>query len=241
MKRSAIFTLITLFVLIPLTLWLGMQLSGRWYYLTSTLIVVEIMIQFFFSFEERKPQARELAVIAVMSAIAAVSRVVVPIPNFKPIFGVIMIAGIAFGPQTGFLVGAMSAFASNFFASQGPWTPWQMMAYGVAGLLAGAIVRGKLLPKKPLPLAVFGFVSILLVVGPLLDLSSVFTMLTELTWAGVLSVFCYGLTINVSQGISTAVTLLLFSKPLLQMLERVRIKYGILDKSTFEAGKVDAQ
>lgn len=240
MKRSAIFTLITLFVLIPLTLWFGMQLSGRWYYLTSTLIVVEIMIPFFFSFEERKPQARELAVIAVMSAIAAVSRMVVPIPNFKPIFAVIMISGIAFGPQTGFLVGAMSAFASNFFASQGPWTPWQMMAYGVAGLLAGTLARGRKM-KKPLPLAVFGFVSVLLVIGPLLDLSSVFTMLTEITWAGVLSVFGYGLTVNVSQGISTAVTLLLVSKPLLQMLERIRVKYGILDQRSFEAGKGDAQ
>ena len=181
MKRTRILTLLVLFLLIPLTLVLGMRLPGRWYYLTSTLIVMEIMLPFFVSFERRKPQARELAVIAVMSAIAAVSRVVVPIPNFKPIFGVIMIAGIAFGPQSGFLVGAMSAFASNFFTSQGPWTPWQMMAYGVAGLLAGALTRTNMLKKKPVPLAVFGFLSLPLCVGLLLDLSSVFTMLTELS------------------------------------------------------------
>jgi len=229
MKRPALVTLLVLFVCIPLTLVLGMQLSGRWYYLTSTLIAAEIMVPFFFSFEHRRPQARELVLIAVISAIAAVSRVVVPIPNFKPIFGVVMIAGIAFGPQSGFLVGAISAFASNFFTSQGPWTPWQMLAYGVAGLLAGALVKAGVLKKKPVHLAVFGFLALPLCVGLLLDLSSVFTMLTELSWAGVLSVYAYGLPVNISQGVSTAVTMLLFSRPLLNMLERIRVKYGVLD------------
>jgi len=231
MKRSTLLTLLTLFVLIPLTLWLGSQMSGRWYYLTSTLIIFEILIPFFFSFEQRKPQARELVLLAVMCALAVASRVVIPIPNFKPIFAIIMLCGIAFGPQSGFLVGAMSAFVSNFFASQGPWTPWQMMAYGVAGLIAGLAVHKFRLPAKPLPLAIFGFVSYVAVVGVLLDSCTVFTSLTKFTWKSILFVYGQGFFINVSHATCTALTLLLLSKPLLAILDRIKRKYGLMEAS----------
>ena len=137
MKKSRIATLIVFFVLIPLTLIVGSRLSGRAFYVTSTLVIVELLIPFFLAFEGRRPQARELVVLAVMCALAVAGRVAIPIPSFKAIFGIIMIAGIAFGPESGFLVGAISALASNFFYSQGPYTPWQMMAYGAGGMLIG--------------------------------------------------------------------------------------------------------
>jgi hypothetical protein len=95
-----------IFLLIPGTLFLGTRLTGRWYYLTSTLLIIETMIPFFLAFESRKPQARELVTIAVMCALAVASRVVIPFPNFKPIIAIVMITGIAFGAQTGFLTGA---------------------------------------------------------------------------------------------------------------------------------------
>ena len=148
MKKSHIATLIVLFVLIPLTLYLGSRLSGRSYYLTGTLIVIELLIPFFLAFEGRAPQARELVTIAVLCAIAVAGRAAIPIPNFKAIFAIIMIAGIAFGPETGFVVGAVSAFASNFFYGQGPYTPWQMLGYGVAGLIAGFVYQKKMAVQK---------------------------------------------------------------------------------------------
>ena len=131
MKKSTFFSLLVIFILIPGTLLLGRRLPGRWYYLTSTAIVVEIMLPFFAAFESRRPQARELVILAVMAALAAVSRVAfVFLPYFKPLTGIVMLTAVAFGPQAGFLTGAMAIFASNFFFSQGPWTPWQMFAYG---------------------------------------------------------------------------------------------------------------
>ena len=143
MKRSTLLSMLVIAVLIPATLWLGTKLPGRWYYLTSTLIIIETMLPFFFLFETRKPQARELVTIAVMCALATVSRVAFAfIPGFKPITGLIMITGIAFGAEAGFMTGAISAFASNFFYSQGPWTPWQMMAYGIGGFVAGFVFGG---------------------------------------------------------------------------------------------------
>ena len=167
MKKSTLFSILTIFLLVPATLLLGRHIKGRWYYLTSTLVIIEIMLPFFASFESRKPQSRELVTLAVMAALATASRVAfVFIPYFKAITGVIMITGIAFGAQAGFLTGAIAAFASNFFFSQGPWTPWQMFAYGFAGFWAGLIFHGRQKWCKPWILGIFGFLSILLLVGP---------------------------------------------------------------------------
>ena len=137
MKKSHIATLLIFLLVIPATLYFGLRLTGRAYYLTSTLVIIEIIIPFLLAFESRRPQARELVVIAVLSALAVAARVAIPIPNFKAIFAIIMLSGIAFGPEAGFLVGAVSAFASNFFYGQGAYTPWQMFAYGAGGMLAG--------------------------------------------------------------------------------------------------------
>lgn len=123
MKKSHIATLLIFLLIIPATLYFGLRLTGRAYYLTSTLVIIEIIIPFLLAFESRKPQARELVVIAVLSALAVAARVVIPIPNFKAIFAIIMLSGMAFGPEAGFLVGAVSAFASNFFFGQGAYTP----------------------------------------------------------------------------------------------------------------------
>ena len=74
MKKSTLFSLLVIFLLIPATLFLGTRMTGRAYYLTSTLIIIEIMLPFFYAFETRKPQARELVVIAVLCAIGIVGR-----------------------------------------------------------------------------------------------------------------------------------------------------------------------
>jgi len=234
MKRSLIFSLLTLAVLIPATLYLGTRLPGRMYYITGTLVILEAMVPFFLRFEARKPKARELVMLSVMCALATASRLLILIPSFKPITAIVMITGIAFGAEAGFLTGAVSAFASNFFFSQGPWTPWQMMAYGIGGFLAGLIFcrkqpRADTGRKRAPVLAVFGFFTILLVVGPLLDCSTLFTTGAELTWKFALAVFSAGLIHNFWHAVSCAVTLLLLSRPLLNKLNRLKTKYGVLD------------
>lgn len=229
MKKSNIATLIVLLVLIPLTLYLGTRLPGRSYYLTGTLMVVELLIPFLLAFEGRRPQARELVTIAVMAAIAVAARAAIPIPHFKAIFAVIMISGIAFGPETGFLVGAVAAFASNFFYGQGPYTPWQMLGYGVAGLIAGWAFQNKRLPRNPLVMAVFGFVSVVLLVGPVLDTSSVFLTLPSITWRTAWPLYVSGFTVNLSQAICTFLVLLLLGDPFLEKLDRVKAKYGMME------------
>lgn len=234
MKKSTLFSLLVIFLLIPATLFLGTRMTGRAYYLTSTLIIIEIMLPFFYAFETRKPQARELVLLAVMCSLAVASRVVIQIPAFKPIIALIMITGIALGAEAGFLTGAVSAFASNFFFSQGPWTPWQMMSYGIAGFLTGLLFhRKRPFAAKPwlsaAVLAVYGFLSTVLLIGPLLDTCSIFTVSTTITWKFVTAVYAAGFIPNVILGAATAVTMLLLSQPLLGKLDRLMTKYGMME------------
>ena len=234
MKKSMLFSLIVIFLLIPATLFLGTRLTGRMYYLTSTLVVMEVMLPFFFAFETRRPQARELVTIAVMCALATAARVVIHIPDFKPILGIIMVAGIAFGAEAGFLTGAVSAFASNFFFSQGPWTPWQMMAYGIGGFVAGLLFHKKRpFPGRPwlstLALSAVGFLTVMLVVGPLLDTCTVFTTGSRITWKYALAVYAAGFGYNLTHAAATAITIFLVSRPLLEKLDRLKRKYGMME------------
>ena len=229
MKKSNIVTLMVFLLLIPATLFLGSKLPGRSFYITGTAIVMEMLIPFFMAFEGRRPQARELVILSVLCAIAIVARVAIPMPHFKAIFAIIIISGIAFGPESGFMVGAISAFASNFFYGQGPFTPWQMMAYGAGGMLAGFLFAKGRLPRKPWLMAIFGFLAVMFWIGPLLDCSSIFLMLSHINWRSVLIILTAGMPANVGNGICTAIMLLLFGKPLLDRLDRVKIKYGMLE------------
>lgn len=230
MKKANLLSILVIFVLIPLTLYLGIQIKGRMYYLISTLVVIEIMLPFFFRFESRRPQPRELVLIAVMAALAAVSRAAFAFsPYLKPITGIIMIAGIAFGCEAGFLTGAIAAFASNFFFGQGPWTPWQMFAYGFGGFFAGMLFHKHRSWVKPWLLAPFGFLTILLLVGPMLDSCTVFTMLTKFTRKNVLLIYSQGVPVNITHGIGCGLTLFLVAKPMLAKLDRLRLKYGIME------------
>ena len=127
------------------------------------------------------------------------------------------------------MVGAITAFASNFFYGQGAYTPWQMFGYGAGGMLAGFAFAKNRLPRKPWVMAVFGFFAVILWVGPLLDCSHIFLMVTNINWASVAATFVSGFYVNVSQAICTVLVMLLFGKPLLEKLDRIKIKYGMME------------
>ena len=233
MKKSNLVTLLVFFLLIPVTVILGTRLPGRSYYITGTLLILELMIPMFVAFEGKKPQARELVIIAVMCAIAIAGRVAIPLPHFKAVFALVMLAGVAFGPETGFMVGAITAFVSNFFYGQGAYTPWQMMAYGAGGMLAGFCFAKGRLPKSAAAMALFGFFAVVLWVGPLLDASSLFLMITAVNTNSIIVVFTAGFPANIANGICTVLVMLLLGKPLLDKLDRIQVKYGILEQNTF--------
>ena len=98
------------------------------------------MLPFFLVFEKRRPRAREIVVIAVMAALTICGNLLTYlfIP-FQAGTALVIVAGVSFGPEAGFLVGALARFVCNFFQGQGPWTPWQMFCWGLLGFLAGLV------------------------------------------------------------------------------------------------------
>ena len=219
-------------VLFPLLLIVSRYFGNRRYYLFSLLFIIFSMVPFFLSFEKRKPEAREIVTLAVMCAIAVGSRAAfVMVPHFKPMVGIIIITGMAFGAEAGFLTGAVSGFVSNFLFGQGPWTPWQMFAYGIAGFLAGLLTKaGILKQEKKVPAAIYGGVVVLCIVGPLLDTSTLFTVSAVITKEAAAATYLSGLPVNAIHAAATFITVLVLGKPVLEKLNRIRMKYGMMEE-----------
>ena len=222
-------------LLIPLTLYAGMTLfGGRKYDFIALLILLECMVPFFLTFEGRKPQARELVIIAALCAIGVAGRAALfMLPQFKPVMALTIIAGVAFGGETGFLVGAMTMLASNVLFSQGPWTPWQMFAMGLTGFLAGIVFRPGALRRGRGRLALFGVLCAVLVYGVIMNSAS-YLMWAESFHAKILmSYYITGFPMDCVHAAATAFFLWLAAEPMLEKLERIKVKYGILEFQDF--------
>ena len=138
-RRRTLTAAFCIFVLMPATIAFStLVLDGSRYMITSLLIIVYTMVPFFMIFEKRKPKAREVVIIAMMTAITVVSHmffhVILPVQIGT---AMVIISGVALGPEAGFMVGALARFVCNFYMGQGPWSPWQMFCWGLLGFLAG--------------------------------------------------------------------------------------------------------
>ena len=230
-KRTLISTFLIL-LLIPLTIYIGIYFLGnRKYYFISLLIIIETAIPFFMVFEKRKPQARELIVISVLCAIAVAGRSsFFMLPQFKPVVALVIIAGVCFGGETGFLVGAVTGFVSNFFFGQGPWTPWQMFAFGIIGFFAGILFQKGFLRKTKVSLCIFGFITTIAIYGGIMNPSSVIMWQGNITKEMLISSYIVALPFDIVHGISTATFLWFISQPMIDKLERIKVKYGLVER-----------
>lgn len=229
-KRTKIATLLILF-LIPLTIFIGIYYLGdKKYYFISLLIILETMIPFGFAFENRKPKARELVIISALCAIGVAGRTVFfMLPQFKPVAAIVIISGVAFGGETGFLVGAITAFVSNFFFGQGPWTPWQMFSFGIIGFLAGIMFQKGILRKTKTDMCVFGFLATFVVYGGIMNPASVIMWQSNININMVLSSYVMGMPFDFIHAVSTVFFLFFAAEPMLEKLERIKIKYGLIE------------
>lgn len=216
-------------VLVPALVLLGSLVwANRRFYLVSILVTILSLLPMLLRFERRSPQARELVILSVLIALAVAGRAAFSFaPAFKPVAAVVILSGAAFGCEAGFLVGAGSAFLSNFFFGQGPWTPWQMLGFGLIGFLAGLFFAHRYQPKR-LGLCVFGFFAVFLLYGPLLDVGSVLMVSGDVTKEAIVAALATGVAFNAIHGGATVLFLALAGEPLLRKLDRVKIKYGIL-------------
>ncbi len=229
-KRTLMATLVIL-VLIPLTIYIGVFFPGdRKYYFISLLIIFETMIPFCMVFESRKPKARELIVISVLCAIAVAGRAAFfMLPHFKPVVALVIISGICLGGETGFFVGAVAGFVSNFFFGQGPWTPWQMFAFGIIGFIAGILFKKGFLRKTKSSLCGFGFLATFIIYGGIMNPASIIMWQNKITWKMIASAYIMGIPFDLIYALSTAFFLWFISEPMIDKLERIKVKYGLLE------------
>ena len=230
MSKNKLINAIILFLLMPATIIIGVLfLNDRKYYFISLLLVIYAIAPFFLSFESRKPKARELIVIAVLTAIAVAGRAAFFMaPQFKPVTALVIIAGLCFGGEAGFLVGSLTALISNFFFGMGPFTPWQMFCLGLIGYLAGVLATKGILKKRKLSLCIFGGLSTFFIYGGSMDLSSVLAWAGNLSWKLVMTTYLAGLTFNIMHSAATVIFLYLLGRPMIDKLERLKTKYGII-------------
>ncbi len=222
-------SVVLVLIAIPFTIFMGAYyLQDRKYYFISLLVIAETFIPFLIGFERKKNRARELVVIAVLCAMAVCGRTAFTmLPQFKPSLAIIIVAGICFGAQSGFLVGAITAFVSNFFFGQGPWTPWQMFAMGIVGFISGLILRKDFFPKTRTTLSVFGFLATVVIYGGVLNPASVIMMQQTLTIEAVVAACAAGFPFDVIHGLSTAFFLWFASEAVIEKIERTKVKYGM--------------
>ena len=230
-KRTVVSAVLVL-LMIPLTLYIGVfYLDNKKYYFISLLVLLECMLPFFLIFEGRKPQARELVIIAVLCAIGIAGRAALfMLPQFKPVMAVTIIAGVAFGGETGFLVGAMTMLASNVLFGQGPLTPWQMFSMGIIGFLAGILFRKGLLRRNRGALCVFGALAAILIYGGIMNPASALTWVGELNEKVLLTYYISGLPFDCIQAAATWLFLWFGAEPMLEKLDRVKVKYGMVER-----------
>lgn len=231
-KRTVV-SIVAVLVLIPATIWIGVaRLGDKKYFFISLLVLLEAMLPFFVSFEDRKPKVRDIVTLAVMCALAVTGRTAFfMLPNFTPVMAIVIIAGVAFGCEGGFITGAMTMFVSNFIMGQGPWTPWQMFAMGLVGFLAGLFFAGSSVRTRnmtKLGLCIFGALICIVVYGGIMNPASVIMWQPNVNFSMIMASYVTGFPFDLAQATATVIALWLVARPFLEKLDRVRIKFGVL-------------
>lgn len=226
MKKAFLYITVAL-SLAFIVLWQFLFADSVNYYIVSVVILIASMLPFFVSYEQKKITARDITLTATLIALAVVSRAAFYlIPQVKPIAAVVIVSAVCLGAHKGYIVGAFSAFVSNFIFGQGMWTPFQMVALGTVGLLAGLIFRW--LKVNRYTLSIVGFVLATVVYGVIVDMSTVLSAYgNNVTLKGTLSIYASGAVFSLVFGGATAVFLFLFGMPFITKIERISKKYGL--------------
>lgn len=230
MFKKNCFTLCILLLIIPSMILIGGLIFREKYYAWISLCVAVLsVIPLFYCFEQKENSSKELIVISVMIAISVVGRFIFAwLPGFKPVTALTIIAAVYLGKETGFVVGALSAVVSNFYFGQGPWTPFQMFAWGVLGFIAGLIT--KYLQKNKAILCIYGaFAGILF--SATMDIWTALWADGNLNLSRYFSVFLASLPVTIEYAVSNVIFLLLLSKPIGEKLERLKKKYGLFSNA----------
>ena len=216
MKKAFLYITVAL-SLAFIVLWQFLFADSVNYYIVSVVILIASMLPFFVSYEQKRVTARDITLTATLIALAVVSRAAFYlVPQVKPIAAVVIVSAVCLGAHKGYIV----------IFGQGMWTPFQMVALGTVGLLAGLIFRW--LKVNRYTLSIVGFVLATVVYGAIVDMSTVLSAYgNNVTLKGALSIYASGAVFSLVFGGATAVFLFLFGMPFITKIERISKKYGL--------------
>ena len=210
------------FLLIPLVVIVGaLVFDEKKHLFVSLAVAVLSVVLFIAGFEKKITGSRRMVIIAVMIALSIVGRF---IPFFKPITAVTVITAVYLGGESGFMVGAFSALLSNFYFGQGPWTAFQMLAWGLIGLFAGFLA--KRLQKSRVLLCGYGVLSGI-VYSLVMDLWTMLSYGEGVSLGVYLGLVVTAIPHTVMYAVANLVFLWFMAKPFGEKLSRIKIKYGV--------------
>ena len=221
-RLRSLLRLLIPFAAIPAIAFFGVAIAGeKRHIIISLAVTVLSLLLFITGFDKRKIGSRRMVIAAIMIALCVVGRF---IPFFKPITAITVITAVYLGSETGFLVGSLSAFISNFYFGQGPWTPFQMLAWGLIGFIAGCL--GRYLKKNKPLLLIYGVLS-----GAaysfIMDIWTVMGYNGEFSTELYLAALATALPYTILYAVSNFIFLFFLEKPFGEKLERIKLKYGI--------------
>jgi hypothetical protein len=194
----------------------------------SSFVLLALALAAGFAWYERKrPPARVVGVVAVLAALAVVGRLAfAAFPNVKPTTDIVLFAGYALGAAPGFAVGAIGAIASNVFLGQGPWTVWQMAAWGAVGIGGGLLAwgtRGRELGRVELAIycGIAGFAF-----GALMDVYQ-WTLAARQDLSTYLAISATSLPYNIAHAVGNVVFCLLIGPVFVRSLRRYRRRFEV--------------
>ncbi|WP_054938936.1 ECF transporter S component [Paenibacillus ihuae] len=204
-------------------------LKDRHYMLLSLVLLLAALLPVFIRLERRPLESRELVLLAVLSAIAAVSRIpFAALPSVKPVSAIVILSAYVFGAEAGFIIGAVAALVSNIYFGQGPWTPWQMFAWGMVGLSAGWL-RNTWWMKKRSGMLIFGFVWGFLF-GWIMNVWYIISLPDAFSWGLVAAAYASSFYFDLAHALSNVFFLAILAGGWTKVLERFRKKYGLLQE-----------
>lgn len=214
--------MVLIFIIIPFISILGTILFEEKKHLFISFCVAFLsLIIFMMGFEKKKTGTRRMVIVSIMTALSVVGRL---IPIFKPVTAITILAGIYLGGESGFLVGSLSAFISNFYCGQGPWTAFQMLAWGLIGFVSG--ILAPLLQKNKVVLLVFGVLTGI-IFSIIMDIWTVLWQSDDFNFDLYLAAIITAVPHTIIYSISNFVFLFIMAKPIGDKLNRIKIKYGI--------------
>lgn len=210
------------FFAVPLLVLIGEVAFTEKKYLAISFGIAGLSILLFISgFEKKNIGTRRMVLTSVMTALSVVGRF---IPFFKPITALTVLSAVWLGWESGFLVGSMSALLSNFWFGQGPWTPFQMLAWGMIGLIAGFLSSP--LRKSRAALLFYGVISGI-AYSFFMDVWTVLAYSDTFDSALYLSAIVTAIPHTILYSVSNFLFLFLMARPIGEKLSRIKIKYGV--------------